>query len=138
MMRHLLSVGVAVLILGLPWAAGPASAHHAVQAQFDQDNLTTITGTMARVMWINPHVRWFLDVEDENGEITRWNISGAGPGAFRRVGVSGRDVFKTGETYTATIALARDGSDFGYIVSFILPDGRELNLWSQYEAERAL
>jgi len=90
---------------------------------------------MTRVMWINPHVRWFMDVEDENGEIATWNISGAGPGVFRRVGVSGRDVFKTGETYTATIALARDGSNFGYIVSFVMPDGRQLDLWAQYEAE---
>ena len=73
--------------------------------------------------------------EDENGEIATWNISGAGPGVFRRVGVSGRDVFKTGETYTATIALARDGSNFGYIVSFVMPDGRQLDLWAQYEAE---
>jgi len=135
-MRHNFYVMVAALaMLGLPWTVGPASAHHAVQAQFDQNNLTTITGVMTRVMWINPHVRWFMDVEDENGEITTWNISGAGPGAFRRVGVSGRDVFKTGETYTATIALARDGSDFGYIVSFVLPDGREIDLWNQYQEE---
>ena len=135
MRRDLCVVGAAVAILGVSWAAGSVSAHHAVQAQFDQNNLTTITGVMTRVMWINPHVRWFMDVEDENGEIATWNISGAGPGAFRRVGVSGRDVFKTGETYTAKIALARDGSDFGYIVSFVMPDGRELDLWAQYEAE---
>ncbi len=135
MFRNLCVVGAAVAVFSLTWAGGPASAHHAVQAQFDQNNLTTITGVMTRVMWINPHVRWFMEVKDENGEITTWNISGAGPGAFRRVGVSGRDVFKTGETYTAKIALARDGSDFGYIVSFVMPDGRELDLWAQYEAE---
>ena len=135
MHRKLYVFSAAMAILSLPWAVGPASAHHAVQAQFDQNNLATITGVMTRVMWINPHVRWFMDVENEDGEIESWNISGAGPGVFRRVGVSGRDVFKTGETYTATIALARDGSNFGYIVSFVMPDGRQLDLWAQYEAE---
>ena len=129
-------VGAATSLLGLSCVAGPASSHHAVQAQFDQDNVTTITGVMTRVMWINPHVRWFMDVADENGNVTTWNISGAGPAGFRRSGISGRDVFKTRETYTATIALARDGSNFGYIIAFVLPDGRKIDLWHQYEAER--
>jgi hypothetical protein len=123
-------------LVALLFVAAPTSAHHAVQAQFDQDNVATITGVMRRVMWINPHVRWFMDVTDEDGNVTTWNISGAAPGGFRRIGISGRDVFKTGETYTATIALARDGSDFGYIITFVLPDGREIDLWHQYEAER--
>ncbi len=135
MRRNFCVVGAAVAILSLPWAAGPVSAHHAVQAQFDQNNVTTITGVMTRVMWINPHVRWFMDVKDESGGVTTWNISGAGPRGFRRNGLSGRDVFKSGETYTATIALARDGSNFGYIIAFVLPDGRKMDLWHQYEAE---
>ena len=138
MRRDLCVVGAVVAILGVSWAAGSVSAHHAVQAQFDQDNVTTITGVMKRVMWINPHVRWFMDVEDESGNVKTWNISGAGPGGFRRIGISGRGVFKTGETYSATIALARDGSDFGYIIAFVLPDGRKIDLWHQYQAEGGL
>ena len=125
----------AAILLAVHLASGPASAHHAIQAQFDQNRLATLTGVMTRIMWINPHVRWFMDVADEDGNVTSWNISGAGPGSFRRAGISGRDVFKTGETYTATVALSRDGSNFGYVVSFILPDGREIDLWHQYRAE---
>ena len=125
-------------VLSLSWAAVPVVAHHAVQAQFDQNNVTTITGVLTRAMWINPHVRWFMDVEDDSGNVTSWNISGAGPAGFRRIGISGRDVFKTGETYSATIALARDGSNFGYIIAFVLPDGRKIDLWHQYEAESNL
>ena len=118
-----------------PRIGGSASAHHAIQAQFDQDKLATLTGVMTRIMWINPHVRWFMDVTDEDGNVTSWNISGAAPGSFRRAGISGRDVFETGETYTATIATSRDGSNFGYIVSFVLPAGREIDPWHQYRAE---
>ena len=123
MRMNLQIVGAATSLLGLSCVAGPASSHHAVQAQFDQDNVTTITGVMTRVMWINPHVRWFMDVEDENGNVTTWNISGAGPAGFRRSGISGRDVFKTRETYTATIALARDGSNFR-VHHRVCPSGR--------------
>jgi hypothetical protein len=137
MHRNFCLVALAVAMVSFPWVATPIAAHHAVQAQFDQDNVTQLTGVLTRVMWINPHVRWFMDVADENGETTTWNISGAGPGGFRSIGISGRDVFKTGETYTATIALARDGSNFGYIITFVLPDGREIDLWHQYQAEGA-
>jgi hypothetical protein len=125
------------LILGaflLSASARPA-AHHAVQAAFDQDDHATLTGVLTKVLWINPHVRWFLDVKDETGKVTTWTISGAGPGGFRDIGISGRDVFKTGETYTAIVAKARDGSPNGYILTFVLADGRKIDLWHQYKSE---
>lgn len=128
-------VGATLGLGGLLMAAMPAVAHHAVQAQFDQDKQATITGTLTKVMWINPHVRWFMDVKDANGKVTTWDISGGGPGGFRSIGISGRDVFKTGGTYTARVALARDGSNLGYILYFVLPDGRKIDLWHQYEQE---
>ena len=106
------------LILGaLLWAAADLRAHHAVQAAFDQDDHATLTGVLTKVLWINPHVRWFLDVKDESGKVTTWTISGAGPGGFRDIGISGRDVFKTGETYTAIVARARDKSPNGYVLT---------------------
>ena len=124
------------LILGaLLWAAADLRAHHAVQAAFDQDDHATLTGVLTKVLWINPHVRWFLDVKDESGKVTTWTISGAGPGGFRDIGISGRDVFKTGETYTAIVARARDKSPNGYVLTFILPDGRKIDLWHQYKSE---
>ena len=128
---------IGVLALGaLLWVAGAElRAHHAVQAAFDQDDHVTLTGVLTKVLWINPHVRWFLDVKDASGKVTTWTISGAGPGGFRDIGISGRDVFKTGETYTAIAARARDGSPNGYILTFVLPDGRKIDLWHQYKSE---
>jgi len=82
-----------------------------------------------------PHVRWFLDVKDETGKVTTWTISGAGPGGFRAIGISGRDVFQTGKTYTALVARARDKSPNGYVLAFTLPDGRKIDLWHQYTSE---
>ena len=130
-------LGAALVVAGLLLTVMPVVAHHAVQAQFDQDKQLTITGTLTKVMWINPHVRWYLDVKDNSGKVTTWNISGAGPGGFRAIGITGRDVFKAGGTYTARIALARDGSNLGYIMYFVLPDGRKIDLWQQYAQEAA-
>jgi len=133
-MRHRCA-GVLLLAAFLWSAAEAPAAHHAVQAAFDQNDHLTLTGVLTKVLWINPHVRWFLDVKDDSGKVTTWTVSGAGPNGFRDIGISGRDVFKTGETYTAIVAKAIDGSANGYILTFVLPDGRKIDLWHQYKSE---
>ena len=122
-----------IVFLGAVFTTVPLSAHHAVQAQFDQNKRATITGVMKRVMWVNPHVRWTMEVKNpKTGKLETWDISGGGPAGFRAIGITGRDVFKVGETYTAVIALARDGSHMGHVFAFTMPDGRKIDLWQQY------
>ena len=43
----------ALSILGLAFA-GTVSAHHSVQAVFDIHKAITVSGTVAKVEWINP------------------------------------------------------------------------------------
>jgi uncharacterized protein DUF6152 len=119
-----------LVALGALFTGVPAFAHHATQAEFDQNNVRTITGVMTRVLWVNPHVNWHIDVKNEDGTTTDWTIVAAGPGGFRSIGLSGRDFFKIGEVYTASIALARNGSPRGHIMTFITPDGKTLKIWS--------
>ena len=116
---------VVALLIG-----APAFAHHATQAEFDQTKITTITGVMTRVMWVNPHVNWHLAVKNPDGTVTDWTIVAAGPGQVRSIGLSGRGFFKIGEVYQASIALARNGSPRGHILSFVTPDGKTLQIWS--------
>ena len=133
-MRQLLSrlFAIAVMVF-LTLAARPASAHHAVQAEFDQNKKATITGVLTRVMWVNPHVRWMMDVKNpKTGKVEPWDISGGAPGGFRALGITSKDVFKVGDTITAIVALARDGSNTGHVFAFILSDGRKIDMWQQY------
>jgi uncharacterized protein DUF6152 len=107
----------------------PLMAHHATQAEFDKDKRTTLTGTLTKVMWVNPHAMWQMQVKDKAGTVTTWTIVAAGPGAFRAAGLSAKDYFKIGQTYTASIALARNGSNRGHIITWVMPDGKKINLW---------
>jgi Family of unknown function (DUF6152) len=107
----------------------PLMAHHATQAEFDKDKRTTLTGTLTKVMWVNPHAMWEMQVKDKAGKVTTWTIVAAGPGAFRAAGLSAKDYFKIGQTYTASIALARNGSNRGHIITWVMPDGKKINLW---------
>jgi hypothetical protein len=63
---------------------------------------------MKKILWVNPHVNWQLDVKNPDGTLTTWTLVHASPGQLRSQGLSGRDFFKIGETYTASFAMARN------------------------------
>jgi len=114
-------------------AAVPALAHHASQAEFDKNSPKTVTGTLTRVQWTNPHVRWYLDIKNEKtGEVETWMIQGSGPAAYKANGVSATGVFPIGKTYSVLIAPSRDGSNGGYVMSWTLPDGTKMDFWHDY------
>ena len=45
-----------------------AVAHHSVQAQFDLSKPVTVTGTVTKVEWTNPHARFYVDAKDKAGK----------------------------------------------------------------------
>ena len=121
---YILVSGV-VLTFGLV-LAGPASAHHSVQAQFDIHKIFTITGTVSKVEWINPHSYLTLNVKDGDGKVQKWAFELAAPGVLRRAGMSREDRggLKPGDEVTASGLAAKDGSNSGFLQELKLGDGR--------------
>ena len=72
--------------LSIVLGASVAAAHHAVQAQFDVNDVQTFTGTMTEVELINPHPYFHLDVETPGGEVVNWSIESVALNALRRMG----------------------------------------------------
>ena len=87
-----------------------AAAHHSEIAEFDPDNPVKVTGTIVRVEWQNPHVWFYVDVEDEDGGVTTWGFSSAPPGMWMRRGIT-KDVLEIGATINVEGSRARDGSN---------------------------
>jgi hypothetical protein len=121
----------ALAAVGLLLATAPAMAHHGIQAQFDYDKPLTLTGTLHRVEWINPHSYMYLDVKDSTGKVKTWALEMLGPGALRKAGLSreNRSGFKVGETLTVNGFMAKDGSDTGFVKEIMMPDGRLITIW---------
>jgi Family of unknown function (DUF6152) len=105
-MSHKLAVILGALFSLLSLAA-PARAHHAFQAEYDENKQIKLTGVLTKVDWINPHIFFYLDVTDPDGKVTNWALSTAAPGLYHTAGLN-RNFVKVGDTYTVTAYRAKD------------------------------
>jgi hypothetical protein len=82
-------------------------AHHSV-LPYDGSTKTTLTGTVVKVLWPNPHAYIDLDVL-ASGTRTRWIVESEGPVALERLGWTSATLTR-GDVITVVGARARDGS----------------------------
>jgi len=102
-------------------AAMPAHSHHSFAAQYDASKPITLTGTVTKVEWTNPHVYVYIDVRDEkSGDVAKWALEiGGGPNSLIRQGWS-RDSLKADDVINVEGSLARDGSRLANAQSIVL------------------
>ncbi len=107
MMRNsMLGIIAGVMAVSLPVKV---SAHHSFAAAYDTsaDGAITITGTIVNVRLTNPHSFFFLDVEDDDGEVVRWSFEAGTPSGMIRNGYS-PNVIKEGDVVTISGFRAKD------------------------------
>ncbi len=85
--------------LGLLATAAPMMAHHSFTAEYDAAKPVTLTGTVTKVEWMNPHARFYIDVKDDSGTVTNWELELGSPNALMRLGWT-RHSLKPGEVVT--------------------------------------
>ena len=130
MKRYYLAVAFGVTM----WVAqAPLRAHHAFSAEFDSARPITLTGTVAKVAWTNPHAHIHVDVADKAGKITTWDFELGSPNALMRRGWSTRSL-KPGDQVTVNGYLAKDGASLANARSITLSDGHELFAGSSNES----
>ena len=124
MMRHVI---VTALIAGAALLTGavPVLAHHSFAPEYDAARPMELKGTVTRVEWTNPHVRFYIDVQDASGKIENWNFEMASPNVLSRNGWR-KDTLKVGSTITVGGFLARHGERMAIAESFTGPDGKPL------------
>jgi Family of unknown function (DUF6152) len=99
-------------ILGAALAAAPAMAHHSFAAEYDSKKPVKITGTVTKIDWMNPHVYFFMDVEDESGKVTQWGFEMGPPNLLQNAGWT-RNTMKIGDVVVVDGTLAKDGTNQG-------------------------
>jgi hypothetical protein len=121
-MKHL------VLGVSLAVSCGAAlSAHHSFAAEYDGNQPVTVTGTVAKIDWTNPHIHLYLDVKDAAGAVTQWKFEGYPPNMLVRQGWKRDVTLKPGDLVTVTGWRARNDATLGAARDVTFQNGDKLN-----------
>ena len=115
-----LAVAVVSILAGVP-----VLAHHSFAAEYDRNKPITLTGSVTKVDWVNPHARFHMDVKDASGKVVNWEIELGSPAGLIRRGWT-RNSLKIGEPVTVEGFLAKDGSPLANSSTVKLSDGRRV------------
>ena len=96
-------------LVGLALLPAGAQAHHSFSAEFDADRPVELTGIVTKIEWKNPHVWFFIDVTDDDGEVTSWGWEMGRPNGLMRRGWT-RNSMSIGDMVSVEGSLAKDGS----------------------------
>lgn len=103
----------------------PLKAHHSIAAQFHLDKTNTVSGTISKMEFKNPHSWLYVDVKDPKGQVSQWSIEFGSANALYRRGWRREDL-PVGASVTVTGYVSRDGSQILGATDVKLADGRTL------------
>ena len=72
------SLSMVIVGVGLLTAA-PAWAHHSFAAEFDEKQPITLTGTLTKMEWVNPHGWIYIDAKGPDGQVKNWAVEAVAP-----------------------------------------------------------
>ena len=102
-----------------------AYGHHSFAVEFTAEETAIIQGVVAEVWFKNPHVRYYIDVKNSEGETERWDTRGSSPSLLVRRGWT-KDTISPGDVVTIKGHVGRDDKRLLSIISVELADGTKL------------
>jgi hypothetical protein len=100
------------------------SAHHAFAAEYDENKLVTVSGTVTAIKWTNPHAWLYVDEKDERKQFTSWSFEMGSPNGLLHRGWTRTDL-KKGDQVTVDGYRAKNGRKTANARTVTLPDGRK-------------
>jgi hypothetical protein len=129
--RTLSLAAATALTLGAPQSV---PAHHAFAAEFSRDMPLDLTGTVTKVEWMNPHARFYIDVDDGSGNPVSWDFELGSPNVLMRRGWT-RNSLQLGDVVTVTGFRARNDPHVGNATSVTLASGQKVFAGSSSERD---
>ena len=120
---------VSWVVLALGLAATPALAHHSFAGEYDGSKAVTVTGTVIKSEWTNPHARFYVDSKEADGSVTHWEFELGSPNLLIRYGFT-RDLLVIGSEVTVEGYQARDGGKVANAKTVKFANGKVLSAGS--------
>jgi hypothetical protein len=117
-------------------ATVPVHGHHAFAAEYDRDKPITLTGTVTKLEWTNPHARIYIDVKNDKGDVVNWDFELGPPNGLMRRGWN-RNSLKAGHMVTIEGFLSKTNPRGANARSVKLPDGRQVFAGSSFDTGQA-
>ena len=119
---------VFIFFTGFCWLSPTASlsAHHSFAAEYDGTKPITLSGTVAKIDWTNPHIHIYLDVKNDAGSVSQWKFEGYPPNMLIRQGWKRGVTLKTGDGITVFAWRARADPNLAAAREITFADGHKL------------
>jgi len=127
---------VLAVALWIVCSVAPARAHHSFAAEFDATQPVTLTGTLTKMEWVNPHGWIYIDVKGTDGKVQNWAIEAGAPNALLRRGLRKTD-FPVGSKVVVKGFRAKNGDATANGQSVTFEDGRNFFLGATDNAPEA-
>ena len=106
-----------------------AWAHHSLSAVYNIRGQGEVTGVIKSVEFINPHGVMTLEVPNDDGTITEWELTTGSANTLASLGFGGDgpNTVIAGDVVTITYFPARNGKPLGFIRSITLDGDRKID-----------
>ena len=84
--------------------------HHGDAGRYEE-TITTLSGTVVALQIINPHSKLIVDVEDENGQVVRWQAEFSNATGLARIGWT-TETLRLGDAVTLSGRRVRSGAPY--------------------------
>jgi len=126
-----------LVLLGVVLLTVSESAHHNMTALFDLNDRVSLSGTLTKVDWRNPHIYLDVDARRDGGTVEAWKAEGPPPNFFKTRDTPKADFEKAiGKAITLEVSRARDGSRSGLMRIITLSGGKVVSLCSLFPRSR--
>lgn len=96
--------------------------HHSFAVEFTAERTITIAGKVTEVWFRNPHVRYYVEVINQDNQPEHWDIRTSSPSLLVRKGWTKKTI-STGDNIIITGHPGREGRKLLSVISIKLPDG---------------
>jgi len=122
-MKHEVKVLARMMVLMIvSLGAGRAALAHHSFAMFDKTKFMTVSGTVRKIEWANPHAYLQVQVPGSNGTSTLYAIECSSPNELSRWGWKYNSI-KVGDQISVGLYPLRNGQPGGLLFSVTLANG---------------